>query len=112
MYYKRIKQHGPILAKQVVGSCLFCIHYFPCLVSFGACLETMWRFEQSVYYIGSLGQTHFCMSRGANINLAPNELIYNILCSTFTPTPSMHQKLTEHGKFMYAKQPTLNQNSC
>ena len=33
---------------------MFCLQNLPCLVSFGACMESVWRFEQRTFYIGSL----------------------------------------------------------
>ena len=38
----------------LVGSWLCCIQHLPCLVSCGACLEVVWRFERRTFYIGSL----------------------------------------------------------
>ena len=38
----------------LVGSWLFCIQHLPYLVSCGACLEVVWRFERRTFYIGSL----------------------------------------------------------
>ena len=41
------------------------------------------------------GQARFDMPRGVNMNLALNK---KFVFHTSTPTPSMHRKLTEHGK--------------
>ena len=38
---------------RLVWSWLFCLQNLPCLVSFCACVEVVWRFEQRTFYIGS-----------------------------------------------------------
>ena len=61
--HRRIRQH--VLLLQIlefssnstwllIRSWLFWIQHLPSSVSFGACLEVVWRFEQRTFYIGSL----------------------------------------------------------
>ena len=40
-------------SQRLVRSWLFCIQHCPCLVSFGACLELVWRFKWRTFYISS-----------------------------------------------------------
>ena len=60
--------------KALIGSWLFCIQYFPCLISFRHMLEVNAEERmQNIQYRLMDGQTHFGISRGLKMSLVPNE---------------------------------------
>jgi hypothetical protein len=84
----------------LVRSWLLWIQRFPFAISFGACLELVWRFERRAIYIISLRAT---------MSLELDEVVQNVLHSN-SCTDSKHAPKTYHKwKVMYAKQPTPNQ---
>ena len=68
-----------------------------------ACLEVVFEFEcRATFFDFFEGQAHFSSLWYAKICLTLNEPVWDVFCSFFVQTstlaPSMHWKLTEHGK--------------
>lgn len=93
-----------------VGSWLFCIRNFPCLISYGACLELVWRCKQLTFLNGFIGNQARCNTFWlVKLSLVLDEQNIEFFGWELAPTPSMHQKLTEHGMFCTQNNQILTQ---
>ena len=95
------------LTRVFVWSWLFCIWYFPCIVSFSTCLGLVWRFEWRHSISVHWWRNSFWHAKRCHNDIVPQWTILN--CSNFHTVAKHAPKTSRTWKGMYAKQPTPNQ---
>ena len=97
-------------------SWFFCIQNFTCSITFRWLTQNessqshAWSwcggFNKEFFILIHWGPYSFSHLLACQIDLASMNQYREFFVQTSTPTPSMHQKFTEHGKFCMQKKPT------
>ena len=90
---------------------LICKQHLPCSVSFGACLDVVWRFNQTTFYIGTSRVKLILASQDVSKWVWPSMNQDRLLSIQFKHSPQACSSNRKKLLILYAKNPMENQRT-